>query len=292
MWTVIINRITCRAAWKKWNAFLDKNAIRYTAHHTVTLDESNAAIAKAYAGGQRNFLFVGGDGTLHHGINTLLKLAGDRSCDITFGLLPCGTGNDWVRSFGVPRKRMAQSILEMHTTPLNVIRVTWPDGRMEYGINMVGGALDAAVVHLLKRTSLKVPSFILYPYGLMKALLRAHTWHGKIVVDGDAIQDEWLTIQAGFGKYCGGGMYVLPHARADSPGVLLMRKKPLLRILLSTPKIYSGKIIHDKWSRTYHFNTIDIMHDDKPIPIEADGEFMGYSPVKLEAVFGVMRRLV
>jgi diacylglycerol kinase (ATP) len=292
MWTLIINRITCRSGWKKWIAFLDKNAIQHTAHHTFSLDEANAVIAKEYNHGKRKFLFMGGDGTLHHGINALLRLAGDRSHEITFGLLPCGTGNDWVRSFGISRKRLAESIHNQHTAPLHVIRVTWPDGRVEYGINMVGGALDASVVHLLKRASVKVPGFILYPYGLMKALLRAHTWRGKISVDGNDMQDEWLTIQAGFGKYCGGGMYVLPHAREDSPGLLLMRKKPLLQILLSTPKIYSGKIIYDKRSRTYHFNSINIVHDDTPIPIEADGEFLGYSPVRLEAKFDVMKRLV
>lgn len=292
MWTVIINRITCKTGWRSWAAFLDKHAIRHTLHHTFSLEESNRVISAAYADGQRHFLFMGGDGTLHHGINQLLRISGDRSYDITFGLLPCGTGNDWVRSFGVHKKKMAQSILSQYTAPLNVIRVTWPDGRVEYGINMVGGALDASVVLLLKRTSLKIPSYLLYPFGLMKALLKPHTWSGTINIDGHIEKGDWLTLQAGFGKYCGGGMYVLPHAREDSPGLLLMRPKSLLRILLSTPKIYSGNVIHDKRASTHHFETIEIAHAENPIPIEADGEFMGYSPVRLEARFDVMKRLV
>ena len=61
---------------------------------------------------------------------------------------------------------------------------------------------------------------------------------------------------------------------------------------MSTPQIYNGKIIHDKRASTHHFAKIDIEHEDKPIPLEADGEFMGWSPVKLEACFDVMQRVV
>lgn len=292
MWSVIVNRITCKSAWKNWVAYLDKNAIRYTLHHTFSADEADRLLATQYAAGQRLFLFMGGDGTLHHGVNKLLKLSGSGSYDVTFGLLPCGTGNDWMRSFGIRKDKLAESILGQYTAPLNVIKATWPDGRVQYGINMVGGALDASVVSLLKRASVRIPSYILYPYGLFKALLRPHTWHGKINIDGHTLEGEWLTIQAGFGKYCGGGMYVLPHAREDSPGLLLMRPKSLVSIFFSTPKIYSGKIIRDKRASTHHFETIEITHADHPIPLEADGEWMGWSPVKLEACFDVMKRLV
>ena len=85
---------------------------------------------------------------------------------------------------------------------------------------------------------------------------------------------------------------MLPHAREDSPGLLLMKPKSLWKILISTPKIYSGEIIHDKRAIAKHFEVIDIRHEDKPIPLEADGEFMGYSPVRLEAKFDVMKRIV
>jgi diacylglycerol kinase family enzyme len=249
-------------------------------------------IEEAYRSGERKFLFVGGDGTVHHGANLLLKTAGDKSYEVTMGVLPCGTGNDWVRSFGVDKKKLAVGLREEYTAPMNVIKVTWPDGRIQYGINMVGGALDASVVALLKRAPIKIPSFIIYPYGLMKALLRPHVWKGKLRIDGDEINGSWLTLQAGFGKYCGGGMYVLPHAREDSPGVLLMKPKSLCSILISTPKIYNGKIVHDTRAIPGHFTEIEIEHVDKPIPLEADGEWLGWSPVKLEAKFDVMKRIV
>ena len=291
-WCLIVNLITCKKELKKWLSFLDENGIAYDLHPTRSLEEVKSVIESSFHAGNRRFLFVGGDGTVHHGGNILLKVSGDASREIIMGVLPCGTGNDWVRTFGVDKKKLAKGLKEEYTAPMNVVKVTWPDGRIHYGINMVGGALDASVVKLLKRAPIKIPSYIIYPYGLFRALLKPHTWKAKINIDGHEQDGKWLTIQAGFGKYCGGGMHVLPHAREDSPGLLLMKPKSLFRILMSTPQIYNGKIIHDKRASTHHFAKIDIEHEDKPIPLEADGEFMGYTPVRLEAKFDVMQRIV
>lgn len=291
-WNVIINRVTCGGGWKSWSRFLEENGIAHTLHHTFSLEEVRETLRGLYEAGNRQYLFVGGDGTIHHGANILLQLAGPHAMDITLGVLPCGTGNDWIRTFGIDKSKLAAAIKNEYTAPMNVIRVTWPDGRIHYGINMVGGALDASVVSLLKRAPIKIPSFIIYPYGLLRALLRPHTWNGTFTIDGHVHEGSWLTVQAGFGKYCGGGMYVLPHAREDSPGLLLMKPKSLWNILWSTPSIYNGKIIRDKKAITHHFEKIEIAHEGKPIPLEADGEWMGWSPVTLEARFDVMRRIV
>ena len=95
-WSVIVNRQTCSSAWRKWQSFLEKNGISYTLHHTYSIDEARNEITALYHGGQRHYLLVGGDGTIHHGGNILMELAGKNSHDVTIGVLPCGTGNDWV----------------------------------------------------------------------------------------------------------------------------------------------------------------------------------------------------
>jgi diacylglycerol kinase family enzyme len=291
-WQVIVNRVTCRTGWRRWCRFLEKNEIVFTLHHSFTLEESQQVLHTLYQVGQRRFLFVGGDGTLHYGLNTLLQIAGDQSYDVTVGLLPCGTGNDWWRTFGLRKDQLAAGLREGYTAPVNVVKVTWPDGRMRYGINMVGGALDASVVQTLKRKPVIIPSFIIYPLGLFISLMKPHVWKGHIIVDEHRLEGRWLTLQAGFGKYCGGGMKVLPHAREDAPGILLMKPRSLFNILWSSRQIYSGEIIHHPQAWFQHFETITVDHHETPIPIEADGEFLGYSPVRLEACFDVMKRVV
>ena len=291
-WCVLVNRLTCATGWKKWEKFLTSNAIAHTLHHSFSVEEAGRILSSAYNEGKRHYLLVGGDGTIHHGVNILMKCAGTASYEITIGSLPCGTGNDWVKTYGSKGQKLAQHIRDESTAPLNLVKLTFPDGRTRYATNMVGCALDAAVVRNLKRASFKIPSYILYPYGLLKTLMKPHTWKGALKVDHDTIAGEFLTIQAGFSKYCGGGMLMLPHAREDSPGLLVMRPKKLSKLLFQIHTIYNGTITEHKEAIARHFEHIHITHEGEPIPVEADGEFQGTSPVSLDACFDALKRIV
>lgn len=291
-WIVLVNRRTCSNGWKKWERFLTQHKISHHLHHSFSVSDAEKTLSDVYALGHRHFLLVGGDGTVHHGVNILMRLGGNNSMDITFGVLPCGTGNDWVRTYGSLPEKLAVNLRDENTAPVNLVRIEWPDGRVAYASNMVGCALDAAVVNTLKDKSLKIPSWILYPSGLLFTLLKSHTWSAQIKMDDEHFTGDVLTIQAGFAHYCGGGMHMLPHAREDSPGLLIMKPKSLLKLLVQFPTIYTGGVIHHKEAVVRHFEEIEISHTGKPIPIEADGEWLGHSPVKLTACFDVMRRIV
>lgn len=288
-YAVIINRTTCRKAWATWAVWLEQEGILHDLYHTYTLDDLQETLGHLLSEGRRHFLFVGGDGTMHHGCNSLLRLAGENVPGLAAGLLPCGTGNDWIRSFGLPREQLAGHLRTGTTRALPILRIRWPDGRVRYAINMLGGALDASVVRGLRRAPVRIPSFILYPYGLLKALLKPHTWQATIHTDQLSFEGKILTLQAGFGRYCGGGMYVLPHARPDRPGILVMKPKSLLRILLQTPDIYNGRILTHPEAIYGSFEKIDIAHTGKPIPLEADGEWLGESPVHVEIAWDGLR---
>lgn len=292
LWCIIVNLATCSdREWRHWQSVLEKNEIPYSAHLTNSIDAVTAILSTLLETGHRYFLFAGGDGTIHHGGNLLIQLAGEKSREITIGVLPSGTGNDWVRSFGMASEKLVASLKAVQTVPLNVIKLTWPDGRERYAINMVGGALDAAVVDSLLKSKWNIPGSIKYPIALVRTLLKPHRWSGTIRVDGQMYTGDWLTIQAGFGKYCGGGMYVLPHASNDDAGLLLMRPKSIGRLLMSLTKLYNGKITQQKEAISLHFKTIEINHSGVPIPIEADGEWLGISPVTLTVCHGVLQRL-
>jgi len=291
-WCIIVNLSTCSdREWKHWQSVLEKNGIPYTAHLTASLDQVSGILSTLLEAGHRRFLFAGGDGTIHQGGNLLLRLAGDKSSLITIGVLPSGTGNDWVRTFGIQSNKIVASLKAGQTVPLNLIKLTWPDGRERYAFNMVGGALDAAVVDSLLKSKWNIPGSIKYPIALAKTLLKSHRWNGTIVIDEKIYPGDWLTIQAGFGKYCGGGMYILPHAAENKAAVLLMKPKSIGRLLISLTKLYNGKIAQQKEAIALHFSTIEINHSGVPIPIEADGEWLGMSPVTLKACHGVLQRL-
>ena len=291
-WCIIVNLSTCSTReWKNWSLLLEKNSIPYMAYETNSVDQVSTILSKLLDIGHQQFLFAGGDGTIHQCGNLLLQLAGDKSQLLTIGVLPSGSGNDWFRTFGVKSNKLIASLKAGLTVPLHVIKLTWPDGRERFAFNMVGCAFDAAVVDSLLKSTLKIPGSIKYPLGILRTLMKPHRWNGNIRIDGETFSDDWLTIQAGFGKYCGGGMYVLPHAKTDKAAVLLMRAKSIGRLVSSLAKLYNGKIDKQPEATALHFSEIEIVHTHIPIPIEADGEWLGFSPVKISAEYGVMKRL-
>lgn len=292
-WQVIVNQTTCnKKTLNKWKTLLEKHRISHTLHTTSTLNQLTLVIAELLKAGHKYYLFAGGDGTLHQGGNLLIHHAGELAHQIVIGVLPCGTGNDWTRSFGIKRNKIIESLRAQKSAPLHVLAIHWPDGKKQFAFNMVGAALDAAVVASSVTKIPGIPRFLKYPTGLISTLASLHTWGGDITIDGNKLSGQWLTIQAGFGKYCGGGMFVLPHASQDSAGVLLMRPKSIFNIIYHLPKLYNGKIASQREAIASNFSEMKIAHDNKPIPVEADGEFLGYTPVTISIKRSAINRLI
>ena len=183
-WCIIVNRQTCNLRnWKKWKSVLDANKIAYQLYFTQSISELSTLLNELLVLQNKYYLFAGGDGTLHHGGNLLLHHAAGRSHELVIGLLPCGTGNDWVRTFGVSLHRIVESLRLRKSLPLNVLKLQWPDGGIRYAFNMVGGGLDAAVVNSIDNSSFRLGGFLKYPIALLMTLMKPHKWSGSIVVD-------------------------------------------------------------------------------------------------------------
>ena len=72
-------------------------AITQYPHHEEEL--VTIAIKKGYT----QFVCIGGDGTIHHIINGIMRQAYIDSNQIKLAVIPIGTGNDWVKNYNIPR---------------------------------------------------------------------------------------------------------------------------------------------------------------------------------------------
>jgi diacylglycerol kinase family enzyme len=290
-WCIIVNSNTCKKEWNKWEKIIVKSKVHCTVYYTYSLEELEHQIKSTLDQGYRHYLFAGGDGTLHHGGNLLLK-HGDQLHELIFSVLSCGTGNDWKRTFGIHKNHFIEILRKRNSRPFKLLKLEWPDKRESYAFNMIGAALDAAVVKSINDQPLmNQGGFLKYPLALLRTLLNKNTWKATLNVDDKIYTGDWLTIEAGFGKYCGGGMFVLPHATNDSPGLLLVRPKSLLRILTSIHKLYNGNIADQPEANAINFSRIEIVEGDQPVPLEADGEWLGYAPVIITSVKSNLRVL-
>ena len=59
--------------------------------------------------GFRRIMVIGGDGTLHEVVNGLFIQTYAPVEEVTVAVIPVGTGNDWIRMYGIPT-RYAEAI--------------------------------------------------------------------------------------------------------------------------------------------------------------------------------------
>ena len=83
--------------WPVVEAILQELGYSYTVKFTEHRDHAIRLVEDAVLKGHRHILGVGGDGTNHEIANGILLQTRVPSADITYALLPVGTGNDWAR---------------------------------------------------------------------------------------------------------------------------------------------------------------------------------------------------
>lgn len=150
---------------------------------------------------------AGGDGTLNCTINALR----DRLDDLTFGLIPMGTGNDLARTLGLADldpPQAAERLVEAPTRSLDVGAASGP-GAERLFINACMGGFPVQVNQALsdeEKEKLGAAAFI---WGGAKAL--ADLDRSTVTMDGVTVRD-CVAVGVGNGRTCGGGIEVWPQA--------------------------------------------------------------------------------
>lgn len=251
--------------------------------------------------GYRNILAVGGDGTNNETINGIMLQKAVPPSEVNYCLLPVGTGNDWVRTSGIPRHFPAwlDMFREGHTVLQDVGLATYEkDGQLHtrYFANVAGMSFDAFIARFMEEKSSRRGGRFAYYLALIRCLSVFKLPRTRIEADGFSLEDYCYTINAGICKYSGGGMQLVPHAVPDD-GLLALtvaKKVSKLGVLLATPYFYNGKIDRHPKIETHSARNIRVsaLAENQPIGLEADGEFLGYTPVTFSVVDKALRVLV
>ncbi len=99
----------------------------------------------------KDTIWIGGDGSIHDGVNGLLR-SDINNDEFTVSVIPIGTGNDFARSLGIHSVRQAFDVIKDHYTdyrsrPKKVDVMSITSGKFSrYCINVAGTAFDAKVI--------------------------------------------------------------------------------------------------------------------------------------------------
>ena len=273
---------------------LDEAGVRYKAMFTGGTDNAIAISQKAAAMGYRKFMAVGGDGTVHdvlNGIAAFVFSSGQADvtvADFTLGVLPVGSGNDWVKSTGVPIdvRKAVDTIAAARTSKQDVVKVQ-AGSSVSYMVNVGGVGLDARVCEIVNRKKEQGRrGKKLYVTALLYCIRHRVPVRAKVIADGEIVFDgRYLSMSFGVGKYSGGGMRQTPLAVLGDGllDVTVIPDIPLWKIAKEVPKLFTGT-----------FHTVDVLTQARcrvvevlpyvqadAEPVEVDGEVVGRAPVRM-----------
>ena len=238
----------------------DEKQAEYRVWTTSYAGEATVLARKAAEEGFENVISVGGDGTI---LEVATGLVGS-GC--TMGIIPAGTGNDFVRSLGmtVDAELAAKMILEGNTKLIDIAK-TEEDN---YFINVAGCGFDTEVLYCMDGFKKHFKGQMPYILGLLKALFGYKCINAKIELDDQVIEQGIFIVAIANGKTYGGGMNVAPGAKVDDGmfDITIVDAVSKLTVLSILPRFIKGKHNGVKQIRNYRSKKVRVTCE-KEVPI-------------------------
>ncbi|NNC91968.1 MAG: diacylglycerol kinase family lipid kinase [Acidimicrobiia bacterium] len=278
-WFVIVNPAAGRGTdlLARTKQALAGQDISASVHVSADAADVTRLIDEAVAAGQRRFVAVGGDGTVNLVANALL---GHEWTDPpTLGILPAGTGCDFVRVFGIAQDvEHAAGHLVGTDTYRSDAAVIEGDWGTRYFMNIAQAGIGAASATTADKLGFLrglryQTSFWLTLPGFARTDVTVRV--GKRTYQGDAISVIFAN-----GQFFGSGMNVAPKATLVSgeidAQVISARKRqaPLLMRKAARGLHLGHREVHRLRGAVFSIETKD------PWPVEADGEYLGLTPLR------------
>ncbi len=248
---------------------------------TVAPGEATDLAAEAARRGVSVVAACGGDGTVHEVVNGLVHT------ETALAVIPGGTADVWAREASVPRNvaRAFSMIPSARGARVDVGVAEGGFGR-RYFLLMCGVGLDADVVRRVGHDSAGKRRFGKAWYAARGAsvLLRARPVATSFTLNGKSIERPLLQAIAGNTQLYGGVMRLTSGARMDD-GLLdlcVFSGRGRGRQLSLLPRALRGGL-HKRAGNGVDYLRGDCIEvrSERPLPVQADGEYLGETPVTL-----------
>jgi diacylglycerol kinase (ATP) len=254
-------------------------------------EQAPAACRAALAAGASALVAVGGDGTVHGGLQAVA------GTPVPFGIVPAGTGNDIAADLGLPTaaltaaEAVAGALRAGRTRTFDLGRVTLSDGGgQRWFAGVLGAGFDAIVNE--RANGMRFPrGRRRYDAAILAELVRLRPRRYTLGLDGtDSVADAVLVAVANTPRY-GGGFRISPDA--DPTDGLLdvvvggrFSRAGLVRIL---PRVRRGTHLTHELVTAHQARTVAL--DAPGIVAYADGERVGPLPLTVTCVPGALTLL-
>lgn len=253
---------------------------------TQSGDHARAQALRAAQEGYEVVVAAGGDGTVHEVVNGLYE-ARTAGYDVSLGVIPIGSGNDFAFANGL-LTNVATAVPRIFTGKKRLVdlaRVEDDKGRVKVFDNNFGLGFDAVVVIETEKVTW-ARGFLMYLIAVFRAIAFYYERpHVQLTFDGEAVNQDILFLALGLGPRGGGGFLLVPDAKNDDNLIDSCTVNPVGRatMLRLMPKTFNGSHVtsrHVTMRKSQHIT----IRSNLPMPIHIDGEMFCYPA---DAVYAV-----
>lgn len=260
-------------------ALREKN-VPFSVTYTAAPGHATVLARDAANGGASTVLSVGGDGTAFEVARGLMGT----SCAL--GVIPAGTGNDFIKTIGLPREPMA-ALNYILAHPAKETDVGEINGNLF--LNEIGTGFDVSVLDYAEKAKKHCQGLMPYLYGVVRTLFRFHSIPLTYAVDGGApVTTDAFVMAAANGGVIGGGIRIAPDAKADDGllDIVIVEKIPGRKLIFRLIGLMRGKIM--SFPETKFFRASAVTFSAPGLRVNVDGEIIPCAQVSARVLPGAL----
>ncbi|MGZ5498376.1 MAG: diacylglycerol/lipid kinase family protein [Candidatus Aminicenantales bacterium] len=245
---------------------------------------------EAAGAGYDRLICLGGDGTPYEIINGLYS--GGRPARLPeIGQIPAGTGNSFLRDFDITTPEGAlDTIVAGRRRQVDLVEFSYRENRadgpimLRRSLNIIGVGLIADILQLTNER-LKFLGAAGYSLAVLVRLIRGMSNRITIEADGRKLEVANSALVVSNSKFTGGKMKIAPPAdtsdgRAD---IILFNGVNRREIVAIFAGVFSGKHLAHPKVEAVQAASISV-ESDPPLRLMADGELIGWTPLRLKVL--------
>ena len=266
---------------KQITDILDKRGAAYNVNFTSEPKDATAIAKKLSEAGAETIVAVGGDGTIHEILNGL------DTEKTSLGIIPCGSGNDFIAAANIPSDIEKAIDLILDGTPKPTDYMVCGGVR---GLNIIGTGIDVDILKRCKKSKI-LRGKLQYVVSLVISLIKFKFYKFYIHKDeGEPIKKEALIACVGNGSQFGGGIRMCPGASVDDGALdfVIAGKLKKIKIPHAFIKLMQGKILEQDFTFKEMTEKVKITFDE-PVTIQIDGELYDGLDFDLSIVKGGLK---
>jgi diacylglycerol kinase (ATP) len=211
-------------------------------------------------------------------------------------VIPFGTGMDFARSHGIPRKLEAavEVALGGRTATIDAGRVrysAWDGAAADaYFANIASAGMSGAVARQANQTTKALGGRVSFFAALVRVFAGWRNTELEVDVGGERRSGKMTNLIVANGRYQGGGMLIAPEAVPDDGlfDVLVIGDITKRDFVLNVGKIYRGTHLSHPKIELLRGARVSV-EAEVPVPLELDGEQPGTTPATFEVVPAALR---